>query len=178
MCFIVNRRSRRCLQPSLFFFSPPVFDYSLVRYTYRSINPVLSIPTSITACPLLPESLIRGGIYIKSLQDLQWGPYFLFITANWRWADSSKSFSATIDQQRAICLSFLIGDINVALCLLKSAVTEDIKTGRGPGVRPEVRKERRRQTRTHTLWILSVSESIDLACLSRNQQLVLTSHTQ
>lgn len=58
------------------------------------------------------------------------GPYFLFIIANWRWADSSKSFSDTIDQQQAICLSFLIGNINVALCLLKSPVTENVQIGR------------------------------------------------
>lgn len=58
------------------------------------------------------------------------GPYFLFITANWSWTDSRKSFSTKIDQQSAIGLSFLIGDTNVAPYLLKAPVAERVKTGR------------------------------------------------
>lgn len=101
--------------------------------TFCPINPLLSIPTAITACPKLPESLIRGEFtssHCKTAGSAM-GPYFLFITANWRWADSRKSFSGMIDQQRAICLSFLIGGVNVALCLLKSPLeTETARIGR------------------------------------------------
>lgn len=100
--------------------------------TYCSINPVLSIPAAVMACPKLPKSLIRGEFTSSRCKTVgsAMGPYFLFITDNWRWADSSKSFSGTIDQQWAICLSFLVGDINVALCLLKSPVTKNIQIGR------------------------------------------------
>lgn len=75
------------------------------------------------------------------------GPYLLFITANWRRADSSKSFRAMIDQQRAICLSFLSSDINVALCLTTADRERWSRTG--PGVRPEVRGERGGAARLH-----------------------------
>lgn len=126
--------------------------------TCRFINPVLSIRTVITTRPKLPESLIRGEFTSSSCKTagLAMGPYFLFITANRRRADSNKSFSATIDQRRAICLSFLIGDINVALCLLKSAVTENVETGR---VREFVQRWRSRNAAKHKLnfpffWIL------------------------
>lgn len=77
------------------------------------------------------------------------GPYLLFITANWRRADSSKSFRAMIDQQWAICLSFLSRDINVALCLFKATGDRERWSRTGPEVRPEVRGERGGAARLH-----------------------------
>lgn len=155
----------RCLQCSLFFFSSPVFVWS---NNYGTINPVLSIPKAITACPKLPESLICGEFTSSHCMTAgsTMGPYFLFITANWIWGDSSKSFSGTIDQQWAICLSFLIGDINVAPCLLKSPVTKNVEIGR---VQEFVQRwgRRRCQARTRLIW----------PGLAARQQIVLTSHT-
>ncbi|KAL7372170.1 hypothetical protein ABVT39_011339 [Epinephelus coioides] len=88
--------------------------------------------------------------------------------ANWRRADSSKSFSGTIDQQRAICLSFLIGDINVALCLLNAAVAENVEAGRVQEFVQRISFDSSRETPCYFNWIADVFIYADdmLCCFS------------
>lgn len=144
--------SDRPVQRFLFLLLSPLLSLSTVwSNTHRPINPDLSIPTAITARPKRPDSLIRGEFTSRCCQTAgsAMGPYLLFITANWRRADSGKSFRAMIDQQRAICLSFLSSDINVALCLFKATADRERWSRTGPGVRPEVRGERGGAARLH-----------------------------
>jgi len=117
----------RCLQRSLFLSSPPDSDYNFFQclLLHKSVP---SIPAALMACPKLPKSLIHGKFTssCSKAAESAMGPYFLSITANRRWADSSKVFSGAIDQRWALCLSCLTGDMDVTL--LESPLTVRIQT--------------------------------------------------